>query len=133
MLIEGQTQGRSKRKKTLDDANLAFSQLVQKVADDKPITTDEGTGVPGRKDSTGVEKEVRATALKKHVKELEDLYQKKKDAGDAYKLAIKAVAEKSGMMGTVVAQVIKARMQDKVEDMQRETAQLALCFDQLAK
>lgn len=85
----------------------------------------------GRKDSSGIPKAIIYDVLQKRSGELERLLAAKLDAGEAYNAGVKAVAEKSGLLASVVNKFIKARSNDKVKEMQREYEQLTLVFDNL--
>lgn len=99
----------------------------------EPAKKNSGAGVPGRKDASGQEANIEVSQLKKRAKELEALYKKKKDANDAWNIGVKAVAEASGLMSSVVAKVVKARADAKFAAKQREYEQLSLVFAELGE
>lgn len=70
-------------------------------------------------------------AIRGSLDELCDLCQKKIDAGENFKVACKAVAEKSRVDATVIAQYVTALVRDKMEEMASKAEQLELLFTEL--
>lgn len=101
-------------------------------AGDKPAGK-RGDGVAARRDSAGNEAAIEISVLKKRAKELEALYKKKQDAAEAYNIGRKAVAEASGLMSSVVDKLVKARVDKKFADKQREYEQLTLVFAEIGE
>jgi hypothetical protein len=87
-------------------------------------------GARGRKDK-GQEAVIKMEALSVGVEDLIALKKKAEDASTAYADAIKATAEKAGLLAKVVRQFVDARAGDKFDDKKTEVGQLALCFDQV--
>lgn len=70
-------------------------------------------------------------AIKDSLDELRDLCQKKIDASENFKTACKAVADKSRIDATVIAQYVTALVRDKMEEMAGKAEQLELLFTEL--
>lgn len=76
-------------------------------------------------------KGIQLGAIQNSLEELRDLCQKKIDAGENFKVACKAVAEKSRIDATVIAQYVSALVRDKMEEMAGKAEQLELLFTEL--
>ena len=94
-------------------------------------TDQEKKSVKGRKDNKGQEMVIQVSELADAIDELEQLKLKHAAAAEAFNDAVKAVAERSGLMASVVRKVVDARTKDKVEDRRREAAQLNLAFEEI--
>ena len=88
-----------------------------------------GTEVKGRKDQ-GIEAVPKAEILKAKLKELVHLHNKKTEASDAFNDAVKRIAEKSGLLASIVAKVAAASANDKFEDEAKKAGQLNLAFEE---
>ncbi len=64
--------------------------------------------------------------------ELRALCQRKIDAAESYRDAIKAVAEKANIKPTALSRYITAMVRDKAEDYEAEEERLSLLFEELA-
>jgi alkylhydroperoxidase family enzyme len=93
---------------------------------------DKATGVRGRKDQ-GIEAVPKPEVLAGKLKELVHLHNKKTEASDACNDAIKRVAEKSGLLASVVAKIVAASANDKFEDEKKKADQLSLAFEECAE
>lgn len=114
-----------------NDANLVPGSKGKKRT--KVKTENPPKNVGGRKDNDGIEATIAIGVLKKRTKELESLYLKAEDAKAAFNLGIKGAAQASGLMASVVAKVIKARVNKKYADKKREAEQLELVFGELGE
>ncbi len=94
-------------------------------------TETTATKVRGRKDQ-GQEVVPQPDALRKKFKELVHLHNKKTEASEAFNDAVKAVAEKSGLLAVVVAKVVAASANEKFEEEAKKAGQLALAFEECA-
>lgn len=88
-------------------------------------------GARGRKDADKQEAVIVVPELEKRIQELEDLHKKKTAAKDRYNDAVKAAAEKCGMLASVVNKFVNARVGESFEDEKRKNEQLQLCFDEI--
>ena len=91
--------------------------------------TETGKAVKGRKDQ-GQEAVIKPDVLDAKLKELVHLHNKKTEASDAFNDAVKRVAEKSGLLASVVAKVVAASATDKFEDEKKKAQQLSLAFEE---
>jgi hypothetical protein len=82
----------------------------------------------GRKDRDKQEAVIEAAVVHEKILYLENLCRASISAADEFNDSIKAVAEKSGLMASVVRKYVVARVSDKVEDKRRESEQLSLLF-----
>ena len=85
----------------------------------------------GRKSSDGTEDVIKTKPLKEAVAELETLKTKADAAKDKLNDAIKAVAERSGLLSKVVRKLVNARHGEDFEDAKREVMQLGIVFDEV--
>lgn len=85
----------------------------------------------GRKSSDGTEDVIKVKPLKEAIAELETLKTKADAAKDRLNDAIKAVAERSGLLSKVVRKLVNARHGEGFEDAKREVDQLAIVFDEV--
>lgn len=83
----------------------------------------------GRKDSDGQEAVIKLDKVKEKIDHLIKLHKTAADASDALNDGIKAVAEKSGLLASVVRKYVVAKAGDKFEEKAREVEQLSLLFD----
>ncbi len=85
----------------------------------------------GRKSAGGQESVIRPDVLEKKVADLVGLLKKANSAAEVYAEAVKATAEKCGMLSTVVRKYVAARAGDdaKFQDKKAEIGQLALAFN----
>ena len=86
----------------------------------------------GRTDKAGQETVIKLEPLKEKVSHLVSLYREAEEASATCSEGIKAIAEQSGLLATVVRKYIAARAGDKLSSRRRETEQLSLCFEELA-
>ena len=91
--------------------------------------TETAKAVKGRKDQ-GQEAVIEPDVLNAKLKELVHLHNKKTEASDAFNDAVKRVAEKSGLLASVVAKVVAASATDKFEDEKKKAQQLSLAFEE---
>ena len=85
----------------------------------------------GRKDSTGQEDVIKTKPLKDAIDDLIALHGKKQNANDKFNAAVKAVAEKSGLLSSVVRKLVNARAGDKWEEESRKVVQLGIVFEEV--
>lgn len=104
--------GKKKKEKVLTGA----------AGDGEPATAD------GRKDASGQSKVIQTSLVKDRLEHLCDLHQKAEDSKEALSIAIKATAEASGLLASVVKRRVVASVKDQYADRKREYDQLALLF-----
>lgn len=85
----------------------------------------------GRRDSQGQEGVIKLKPAEDSIQELVDLYVKAGEASDKLNDAIKAVAEKSELLASVVRKFVTARAGEKFEEEKRKCEQLGLLFDEI--
>jgi uncharacterized caspase-like protein len=102
---------------------------------DAQVATDEAiTKARGRKDK---DKEdgaiIKTKTLKESLRELGECKIMADEAGAKLKAAVKAVAEKSGLLASVVRAMVKAQSgdSDQYADAARKVQQLAIVFDEI--
>ena len=93
---------------------------------------EKGAGL-GRKDATGQDAVIRMDPVKESVDELIELYVKSGDAAAKFNEAIKATAEKSGLLAATVRKFVVARAGEKFDEVKRQVEQLALVFDEVGE
>jgi hypothetical protein len=85
----------------------------------------------GRKDqTTGQEEAITLRPIKDGIEELVNLYVQQQQSAARCSDAIKAAAEKSGLLANVVRKFVKARAGDKFEEVKRTVEQLSLVFEE---
>ena len=89
-------------------------------------------GPKGRKDAEGQEKIITIKPLRKALSELLTLKGRLDTAKDRFGDAVKAVAEQSGLMSSVVRKLVKAKAGDSYDDEKRKVDQAALVFEEFA-
>jgi hypothetical protein len=103
----------------------------------EPTTAKRGNGRTnprGRKDqTTGQEEAINIAPVKKSIEELMTLYIEQQAAAEKCSSAIKAVAEKSGLLAEVVRKLVKARAGEKFEEAKRTVQQLSLVFEEVGE
>lgn len=87
----------------------------------------------GRKDSEGQEAVIKEKPLKDAVAELMVLNEKADAAKDKFNDAVKAVAEKAGMLAKVVRKAVKAKANDNIQEAEREAEQLSIAYEVVKK
>ena len=88
------------------------------------------TRVRGRKDADKQEAVIEVAVVRERLPHLENLYRACLSAGTEFNDGVKAVAEKSGLLASVVSKYVKAKVKSKTEDRKREAEQLSLLFDE---
>jgi hypothetical protein len=83
----------------------------------------------GRVDGNGQEAVISVTELSDRVDDLVALYEQHQEAGAKLNDAIKSTAEKSGLLASVVAKLVKAKAGENFEEHRRKVKQLAIVFD----
>jgi hypothetical protein len=84
----------------------------------------------GRKDqTTGQEEAITLRPIKDSIDEMVTLYIQQQESAARCSDAIKAAAEKSGLLSAVIRKYVRARAGDRFEEAKRETEQLSLVFD----
>lgn len=86
----------------------------------------------GRKDR-GQEAAIKLDPIKESVEELVQLHRKAAEAGDAYSDGVKKVAEKSGLLASVVRKFVSARAGEKFKDEKTKAEQLNLLFEDVGE
>jgi hypothetical protein len=86
-----------------------------------------GRGV-GRQDRSKQEKVIKLSELDDRMTHLISLYNKSTEASKDLSDAIKAVAEKAGLLASVVRRLVTAKAGDNFDERKREVKQLSLAF-----
>lgn len=87
----------------------------------------------GRKDADHQEAVIRTRIVKEAIDDLCDLHAKRQEAADCYNDAVKAVAEKSGLLASAVNRFVVARAGEKFEEAKRKCDQLSLLFEEVGE
>ncbi len=88
-------------------------------------------GARGRQGRDKQEKVIRMKELDDRIPHLVSLHTKSKDAAKDYSDAVKAVAEKSGLLASVVRRFVVAKAGQNFDEKKKEAEQLSLVFDEL--
>lgn len=105
---------------------------------DTQTETTKGTGrrgargARGRQDRSGQEKVIRMKELTDRIPHLVSLHNKAKEASTDLSSAVKSIAEKSGLLASVVRRLIVAKAGDNFDEKKKEAEQLSLAFDEIA-
>jgi hypothetical protein len=83
----------------------------------------------GRTNADGTSAVIKLETLQTRLDHLIDLHIKSQDASETYTEAVKAVAEASGLLSSVVSRYVKARAGTKYSEEKEKVLQLSLCFD----
>lgn len=87
----------------------------------------------GRKDRTKQEAVVKIDGLEDKIDELVRLHHTHCTAAEDLNAAIKAVAEQTGLMASVVRKFVTARAGENFGDKKREAEQLAFVFEEIGE
>lgn len=92
-----------------------------------------GKSVKGRKDKDGTDAVIKTKPLKASIRELGTLKAKADEAKNKLNDAIKAVAEKSGLLSSVVRKFVNACSGDRghFDDEVRKVEQLSIAFEEV--
>lgn len=85
----------------------------------------------GRQDRSKQEKVIDMSKLTEKIDHLVNLHKATKDASADYSAAIKVVAEKAGLLASVVRRFVVAKAGESFDDKKKEAEQLALVFDEI--
>ena len=85
----------------------------------------------GRKDADKQEAVISTKPVKDRIADLIALYIKAGEASDKFNDAVKATAEKAGLLSSVVRKFVVARASEKYEEEARKVEQLSLIFETL--
>src|SRR5579885_2803699 len=85
----------------------------------------------GRQDRGGQEKVIKIDELKSRLPHLVSLHNKAREAAKDLSSAVKAVAEKSGLLATVVRKAVVAKAGDSFDEKAKEAEQLELVFGEI--
>lgn len=85
-------------------------------------------GARGRQDRSGQEKVIDMSKLNDRMAHLVKLHTSAREEAKAFSDAVKSVAEKSGLLASVVRKVVTARAGEAFEEKKKEAEQLALVF-----
>lgn len=94
---------------------------------------DKGAKAKGRKGADKQEAVIEVAKLRGKLPELVKLKKANDEAAANLNDAIKAAAEKSGLLASVVRKVVVASAGEKFEEKKREAEQLALAFEEVEK
>ena len=86
----------------------------------------------GRKDAEKQEQVIELDVLRERSDYLVQLFYAKRDAAKEFGDAVKATAEKAGLLSTVVRKFVAAKAGDDYDDAKRKADQLALVFEEIA-
>ncbi len=89
-------------------------------------------GARGRKDQ-GTEAVIKLGVVKERIDNLVKLYNAAATAKDDFSSAVKAVAEKAGLLSTVVNKFVAARAGENFEESKAKAQQLALVFEEVGE
>ena len=87
----------------------------------------------GRKDGSGTAAVIKTQPLKESIQELIRLFDKNATVRDDLNKAIKKVAEKTGVLSSVVRRLVAARAGDKFDEKKNEVEQLGIVFDEVGE
>lgn len=104
---------------------------MERVGDVIDRASRGGRSARGRQDRSGQEKVIDKTHLVEKVPYLVELHTRARDAQKDLSGAIKAVAEKSGLLASVVRKIIVAKAGESFDEKKKEAEQLALMFDEV--
>lgn len=93
----------------------------------------KGREVRGRKDREKQEVVIKIAALRDNVADMVVLHNKAQEAATVLNDKIKAVAEKAGLLASVVRKIVVARAGENWQERKRECEQLNLCFDEIGQ
>lgn len=91
------------------------------------------SGPVGRKDKEGQEAVIKLAELRDRIDDLVLLHGRAKDARTVYGDAVKAAAEKSGLLASVVRKFVAARASEDFAEHSRKAEQLALVFEKVGE
>lgn len=103
---------------------------VQTQEQESPGQDDQFTAPPARKDGNGDEFVIALKPLRDNLQTLMQLKIQMDDASALLKEAIKATAEKSGLMSATIRALVNARTKGNVSDKRRIVEQLSIVFDE---
>ena len=83
----------------------------------------------GRQDPAGQEKVIEEAKLHDRIPHLVRLLKTSEEASTAFSEAVKAVAEKSGLLASVVRTFVKAKAGENYDEKKKEVEQLHLVFE----
>ena len=84
----------------------------------------------GRKERDGTEKTITMMPLRKSLRHLASLNDALDAARSSYNAGVKAIAEKTGLMATVINKLVKSRAKDTVFEEARKAEQLSMLFSE---
>ena len=87
----------------------------------------------GRIDSEGQDAKIELDAVRDKAEYLGQLYTDSCSAAEEFAEAVKAVAEQSGLLASVVRKFVVARASEKFDEKKRHCEQLSLLFDEVGE
>lgn len=87
----------------------------------------------GRKNADKQEAIITMQPIKEAIDDLVGLHEKAGAAADKFNDAVKATAEKAGLLASVVRAFVVARASDKFDEAKTKCQQLSLCFDEVGQ
>jgi hypothetical protein len=87
--------------------------------------------VRGRKDRNNQEAVVKLDVIKDRIDELVQRYKAAQDEAEGFNSGIKAAAEASGLLASVVRKFVVARAGEKFADKKNEAMQLSIIFEEV--
>jgi hypothetical protein len=90
-----------------------------------------GGGARGRTGRDKQEKVIKMDELRSRLANLVSLHKKAKDASTDYSAGVKAVAEKAGLLASVVRRFVVAKAGEAFDEKKKEAEQLNLVFDEI--
>lgn len=95
----------------------------------KSNATKNVTAISGAGDQN--EAPIQIQAVRETIAELEELFEKSRNAKDALRAAIEKTAERSGLRKAVLSAFVKARCNDRIDEYQTKAEQLSLLFEEV--
>jgi hypothetical protein len=96
-----------------------------------PVTDLAEHKARGRKDKEGQESVIQMQPVKDNLQNLVDLWNKAKESNARLNDAVKATAEKSGLLASVVRRLVNAKAGEKYDEEANKVQQLALVFEEV--
>lgn len=110
---------------------MSFDNRKQSGFDDADLTSKKKP--KGRTDRSGQEAVIDVSEVRDRIQTLVDLYRLHEDSGKDLNEGIKATAEASGLLASVVRKLVVARAGERFKEKAREVEQLALVFDEVGE
>ena len=103
---------------------------VGKQPDFMPPKSEPGSSAIGRKDAEKQPAVIKTKEVTDKIEHLIELHNAKREASTNYGDAVKAVAEKSGYLASVVRKLVNAKAGDDFDGEARKVEQMSLIFEE---